>query len=123
MWIGLIGLGRVLLEQGEPDQSLVQFRQALSIDPQSVAAHRFLGKALLKNDEPHEAAAAYRRAVDLQPGDVVLRYELAQALEAEGKRREAVTELRRILELPPPADGNAVHSLAEAGLHRLGASP
>jgi Flp pilus assembly protein TadD len=118
---GLIGLGRLFFEQGDLDQAVVQFREALSVDPQSPPAHRFLGKALMKKGEAHQAVSAYRRAVQLRPQDAVLRYELAQALEADGQRPDAVNELRGVFDLQPGSDGDAVRSLAEAALRRLGA--
>ena len=73
-------LGRMSLSSGLFDIAEERFRKAVSIDPQSSAAHRSLANALQKLGRLREALAEYEQAILLEPQNAGLRYFVSQIL-------------------------------------------
>jgi predicted O-linked N-acetylglucosamine transferase (SPINDLY family) len=60
-------LGNVLKEQGNTDDAIAHYRQALTLRPAYAEAHNNLGTALQELGKMEEAEASYRQALALKP--------------------------------------------------------
>ncbi len=102
----LLSLGRLSLAENLPDVAEERFREAISIAPDSAAAHRSLAGVLAQRGEIEAAIPLYEKAIDLEPGRAGVRYILAQLLldhrDPEGQRAErAIFHIERALEQAP----------------------
>jgi tetratricopeptide (TPR) repeat protein len=95
----LVNLGRLLHEDGRPDEAARLYRRALDSCPDHATAAFNLGVALEDQARWGEAARAYHRAVELEPGLADAHYNLATVLERLGDRQAALRSLRRYREL------------------------
>jgi tetratricopeptide (TPR) repeat protein len=80
---------------GRWDEAFTQMREAIRIDPLSVASHRVLGLAFLRKKRHAEARGAYDRALTLAPTSLVLLEERAMVELAAGDLETARAVLRR----------------------------
>jgi tetratricopeptide (TPR) repeat protein len=87
-----VALGDVLFRMGKPEESMVQFREALAGDPQLMNAHAGIGKALIQLKRYPEAAAAMEQAIGLDSKLAPLHLYLSQAYRALGRAEEAKKE-------------------------------
>jgi tetratricopeptide (TPR) repeat protein len=78
-------LGEILEEQGELQQAIDAYRQALLVKPGFSPAHLDLGRALLKQGLHGEAVRELRKA--MSASDRAIRNQAAQALQDIGERR------------------------------------
>jgi tetratricopeptide (TPR) repeat protein len=78
-------LGEILEEQGELQQAIDAYRQALLVKPGFSPAHLDLGRALLKQGLRGEAVRELRKA--MSASDRAIRNQAAQALQDIGERR------------------------------------
>jgi len=71
--------GQTLLERGQVADATAQFREAVTLMPDSAAAHNNLGVALASAGDVAEAATHFAEAVRLQPDFTEARQNLAAA--------------------------------------------
>jgi len=95
-------LGRQLYWQRDYEGAIRFHAVAVSIRPNSTAAHNNLGLALEKLGRRDEAVACYRRAIELDPRHANAHTNLGIALRHQGRLGEAVACYRRAIELNPP---------------------
>jgi serine/threonine protein kinase/Flp pilus assembly protein TadD len=91
---------------------------AVSLRPESTAAHTNLGIALCDLGKLDEAVAEYRTAIGLDPKYATAHYDLGNALYDQRKLDEAVAEYRTAIGLNPKhfgAHSNLGHALREQG--------
>ncbi|MDX2033035.1 MAG: protein kinase [Blastocatellia bacterium] len=81
------------------DQTIRETQQALKLDPNFFAAHRYLGLAYEAQGRHAEAVAALQKAAPLSRGSVLLKAELAHAYAVAGRRDEALQLLREMEQL------------------------
>src|SRR5438034_3640116 len=62
-WMAHYNLGIVLRDQGETDQAIAHYRQAVALRPNYAEAHYNLGRALVEKGEVDEAIAHYERSL------------------------------------------------------------
>jgi predicted O-linked N-acetylglucosamine transferase (SPINDLY family) len=96
-----INLGNVLKEQFKLDEAVVQYRQALAVQPDCADAHGNLGIVLFNQGKFGEASAQSRQALALKPDFVEAHINLGNALIEQGRLEEAVVHYRRVLALKP----------------------
>ena len=67
-----LGLGRGLIDLGQPAEAVEPLRRAVELQPDDVAAYRDLGRSLLESGNPMEAAEVFARAIALaeKAGDI-----------------------------------------------------
>src|SRR5208337_208519 len=70
--------GKKFLQQGQPHEATIQFRNALQIDPRYVEAYRGLGQAYYQLEQWPEAAAALSLAAEIDPKDLATHFILAE---------------------------------------------
>jgi len=83
-----------IIEMHSDERAIEEYRTALALDPQLVAARLDLGSALNRLGRFQEASEAFRQVVEVNPNSVRARLGEAEALEALGRFPEA----RRLLE-------------------------
>lgn len=93
--------GDLLETQGNFEQAILQYRQALELTPDLVAARNRLGVVLNKVGRHDEATAEFRQAVARSPGSAYLLNNLGFSLYLETKYAEAEQVLTDAVKLQP----------------------
>ena len=86
---------------GRPDQAVVNYREALRLDPNLVAAHNNLANLLDDQGRPAEALEHYQAAVRLQPDAPLVHENLGTELVKFGRFDDAMTEYQTAARLDP----------------------
>ncbi|MCC5643657.1 tetratricopeptide repeat protein [Nostoc sp. CHAB 5824] len=100
------------------EKAAVQYKAALSLDPNSVLAHNKLGNALSDQGKLEEAIAAYQRALQIDPNYAGAHNNLGNALSDQGKLEEAIAAYQRALQIDPNnaiAHNNLGNALSDQG--------
>lgn len=118
-------LGLVYQERGQHKPAVVQFREAIRLDPGYGAPRLALGSSLLALDQVAEATRELERAAKLLPREPLARLQLGRAYERAGKWTSAVEQYRALKELAPKEPeyayqlGKAYLRLSEWSLRQL----
>lgn len=105
--------GNALSDCRRIDESIVEYRRALELNPDFAEAHVNLGASLADQKRLDEAISEFRTAVKLKPHMTPGHYNLAVVLSEKGQLVEAIGEYRKVLELKP-ADADAHSELGRA---------
>ncbi len=105
------------LEAGELDDAALAFREALTADVTSAAAHNNLGKVYYLQHDYYRAAWEFEYAISLAPDLPEPKNNLAIVLEAVGRLDDAVTHYQNALTLIPD-NAEVMGNLARARLRR-----
>ncbi|MFN0084450.1 MAG: protein kinase domain-containing protein [Blastocatellia bacterium] len=81
------------------DRTIRETQQALKLDPNFFAAHRYLGLAYEAQGRHAEAIAELQKAVPLSRGSVLLKAELGHAYAVAGRRTEALQILEEMRQI------------------------
>jgi Tfp pilus assembly protein PilF len=90
-----------LSQSGRRNAAIAEYRAALSLRPDSAAAHNNLGAALYDSGQRAAAVQEYRQALRLNPASAEAHNNLGVALLEEQQFAAAVGEYRRAVELQP----------------------
>jgi serine/threonine protein kinase/tetratricopeptide (TPR) repeat protein len=93
---------------GKLDEAIVEYREALALDPKEAAVHNNLGNALRDKHDLDGAIACHKKALELDPKVAPAHNNLGATLEDRGRLDEAIAEYREALALDPKEA--AVHS-------------
>jgi tetratricopeptide (TPR) repeat protein len=111
-WMAHTNLGIVLLQKGQLDGGIAQYRAALQMQPDSWDAEYNLGTALVAKGEVDEAILHCERAVAMQPNDPDGQVSLGDALLQKKRIDEAIVHYQSALAIRPE------YFLAHYGLGR-----
>ncbi len=121
----LQGQGYLLAGRGSIDQSIVEFRHALDLDPKYALAYAGLGEAYWRKygstEERHwvdDAWAQARRAVELNPRLAATHLTLAILNGGTGHSADAIRECREAIRIDPTshqAYAELAHALEQSG--------
>ena len=117
-WMAHCNLGVALAAQGESDEAIQQYKQALQLEPDFVEAHNDLANELAAQGNLDEAIQHWDRALELQPNYPQAHNNLAAHLAKQGKLDEAVKHWEQALQLDPAyaeAEYNLGLTLARQG--------
>jgi tetratricopeptide (TPR) repeat protein len=89
-WTGEVNLGSVLREEGQADEAIGHFQNALKINPNCVVAENDLGVALFEKGEPARAIGHFQRAIKIDPNFGPAHNNLGIALLQKGQLGEAI---------------------------------
>jgi Flp pilus assembly protein TadD len=89
---------------GDQDAAARSFEGVLHLDPNDLAANRYLGDIDLRRGKPAEAEARFRHALELRPDAPELLQGLARSLDAQNKP-EAPDAYRKYLTVEPGDSG------------------
>lgn len=114
-------LANLLVAEGESDEAVTHYRDALVLDPEYVDAHYNLGVELGKRGKYSEAAAHYRAAVRVDGTHAEAANNLGAMLVLQGRVADSVPHFERAVRLAP-RDVQARRNLAMAlsGEGRIG---
>lgn len=111
--------GNRYLASSRFEEAIIQYRNAIEIDPKFAPARVKLGEAYLRAGDPAKALAQYVRAADLLPADVSVQLKAGGLLLAARRYDEARARADSVLERDPRSAGahilrgNAVASLRD----------
>lgn len=94
-------LGELLRKQGQHEDAITVFADALVADPGLFEANYAMGNALFDLKRMDEAADFYRKSIALEPTRSGPYFKLCQSLLALGELTEAEAQLRHYLEMSP----------------------
>jgi protein O-mannosyl-transferase len=100
-WMAEYNLGLALKNQGQLDQAIAHYRNAINIWPDYVEAHYNLGGAYIEKGEFDEALAEYRRAIEIHPDEADSHNNYGSALRELKQFDQAEAEYKRALSLRP----------------------
>jgi tetratricopeptide (TPR) repeat protein len=93
-------LGQALLLANRPDDALHELRIAVSLNPDSEAAHHLLGTALFQQGQLNSAEKEFREALRVNPS-ADNHFSLAACLMSLDRYQEALTEIDVATKLDP----------------------
>jgi Tfp pilus assembly protein PilF len=99
----LLNLGRLLLDQGQPEDAFRQIERAVALDSGSAEVQRMRGRVQNALGRRDAAEVSYRLALSLDPTDSWSMNNLGLLLIDEGRYAEALMPLARAVELRPGA--------------------
>ena len=94
-------LGNALHHQGQLDEAIACYRQAIELDPKLAVAHNNLGVALKQQGRLDEAIAEGRQAIELDPNYAGAYSNLGLALSSKGDVSDAIATLQKAIDRWP----------------------
>jgi len=113
--------GHVLQQQGRTDEAIVQYREALRLNPAYTDVFCNLGLALYQLGQTGEAIARFREALQLNPASTDAHCNLGLALFQQGQTEDAIAQYREALRVCPD-HADAHNNLGNALLFGQGRS-
>ena len=107
----LDNLGAAYYGKGMYDEAIAEYKKALEINPNDIAAHNNLGGAYSHKGMHDEAIAEHKKALDINPNDAEAHNNLGGAYYEKGMYDEAIAEFKKALEINPNY-ADAHHNLA-----------
>ena len=97
----LNNLGIALLDQGNPDGAIANFREAIRLDPKFLLARVNLGVALWAKGDSASAIANFRAAIEVDPKYAFAHINLGNALRVTADPDAAIAEYREAIRFNP----------------------
>jgi tetratricopeptide (TPR) repeat protein len=97
----LNNLGIALLDQGNPDGAIANFREAIRLDPKFLLARVNLGVALWAKGDSASAIANFREAIEVDPKYAFAHINLGNALRVTADPDAAIAEYREAIRFNP----------------------
>jgi Flp pilus assembly protein TadD len=95
--------GQLRYDNGQVDEAIAEWRQAVRLAPKTAKAHHLLGVGLRTRGDQTQAIAAFREALRLEPDNATVHVHLARVLEATGDTQGALAAYQTALRLVPSA--------------------
>ncbi|MGA2787076.1 MAG: tetratricopeptide repeat protein [Verrucomicrobiota bacterium] len=106
-------LGATLVEKGQIDEAISQYRQAVHLKPDYAGYQYNLGVALNKKGQTDEAIRQFQEAIRLAPDYAEAYNNLGSVLVAKGQTEEAISQFQEAIRLKPD-DAEAHYNLGIA---------
>ena len=100
-YVAYNNLGLALRKQGQLEEAIADYQQALRARPQFPDALMNLGEVYMIENRPEEAVVSLEEAVRLSPAAAEIRTNLGNALNTTGKNAAAEVQYREALRLEP----------------------
>ena len=94
-------LGQAYCSQGELDEGIEQYKQALQYDPCDTGSYNNMGIALAKQNKIDEAIVCFTKAIELWPDFYDAHYNLGKSLQMKGEIDEAIEHLQKAIGYNP----------------------
>jgi protein O-mannosyl-transferase len=112
-WMAHNNLGVALAKNGQTDEAIRQFQEAIRLKPDDAEAHNNLGNALGERAQTDEAITQYQEAIRLKPDFAEAHFSLGTALGRKGQTDEAIRQFQETIRLKPD-DAEARNNLGIA---------
>jgi protein O-mannosyl-transferase len=96
-WMAHYNLGIALHHQGETDQAITHYRQAIALRSNYAEAHYNLGRLLAEKGELSDAVTHYEKALAINPADAEAHNNLGATLFMKGRVDDAISHYRKAL--------------------------
>jgi protein O-mannosyl-transferase len=113
-----LNLGNALLQKGRVNDAIVQYQQALQIEPDYAQVHYNLGNAFLQKGSMDDAITQYQEALRFDPGYAQADNNLGYALLQKGNVDNAIAHYQSALQIDPDyaeAHNNLGYALLQKG--------
>ena len=100
-WMAHYNLGIALSQQGQTDQAIDHYRQAVTLRPDYAEAHYNLGRLLVEQGQLDDAINHYERASAINPADAEAQNNLGVTLSGVGRADDAIAHYQKALEIRP----------------------
>ena len=100
-WMAHYNLGIVLRDQGETDQAITHYRQAVALRPNYAEAHYNLGRLLVQKGQLDDAIAHYKKALEINPADAEAHNNLGVTLFGSGRVDDAIAHYQKAVTIQP----------------------
>ena len=94
-------LGNLLDNLGQPNAALVEYREAVRLNPNAPSLHDSLGLVLVELGNFNEAMEEFTNAARLDPAYPWPHFQMAKALLKQGRDTEAIEQFHAALRLDP----------------------
>ena len=116
--LGYLNLGMAYIGEDRVQESISQFKVALSLDPDYGEAHNNLGLAYQKQGLLEEALLSYQKAITLDPEFVGAYNNLGYIYQEKGQLEEALKIYQKVLSIKP--DFSDAHNNLGAVFKKMG---
>jgi len=99
------GLAQNLLNDGQTDAALAQFKVIVDADPSDAQTYMRMAEIYRRNGKYDEAGDALKKASAIVPDSLEVKYNVAVIDEAQGKYDDAITLLNQLLQNTEHANG------------------
>jgi tetratricopeptide (TPR) repeat protein len=96
-----VNLGIALLDAKQPDAAILQFDDALRLQPNSAEAHNNLGEAWSRKGQYAAAVREYRESMRIEPDLPDAYNDLGTVLVRQGQTNEAIHEFQAAIQVNP----------------------
>jgi protein O-mannosyl-transferase len=100
-WMAHYNLGIAFYDQGQTDQALSHYRQAIALRPNYAEAHYNLGRLLVEKGEFSDAITHYEKALAINPADAGAHNNLGATFFQIGRVDDAIAQYQKALEIQP----------------------
>ena len=94
-------LGVEAQQVGKFQEALLQYTEALKLDPKNFGAHFNSGSCYTALQKPEQALSFFKTAAAMKPSDPVVQFSLGYAYGATGHTLEAIDALKEAVRLDP----------------------
>src|SRR5271165_5579794 len=99
------GLAQNLLNDGQPDAALVQYKVIAEADPSDAQTYMRMAEIYRRNGNLDEAHECLKKATAVVPESLELKYNMAVIEEAQGKYDDSIALLNQLLQKTEHANG------------------
>ena len=89
--------GKVYFEKQEYKKAVIQLKNAIKIDPESIEAYKMLAQSYFKSGQAREAFSTYLRLEQLDPENLEIKIKLATFYLFGKKNQEAESRVNQVL--------------------------
>jgi tetratricopeptide (TPR) repeat protein len=100
-WMARCNLGVFIHKNGQFDEAIRQFSEAIRLKPDLAEAHNDLGAALRSEGRADESMSQFQQALRLNPDYPEAHYNLALALDDKGQSAEAISQCLQAIQRKP----------------------
>jgi len=100
-YIAYNNVGAALLDEGQTEEAMGQFQEAILINPEDAEAHYNLGVALFKKNKTNAATSEFREAIRIKPDYAQAHNNLGTALLNQGQTDNAASQFQEATRLKP----------------------
>jgi len=99
--VSLYQKGLVYERQGKFDKAIIEYKNAIKVNPQFSEAYYQLGLLYRVKGDLNQAIADYSKVIELNPKHAAAYFERGLAYVKEGKTQESIADFKKVAEIEP----------------------